>query len=292
MNPSPAPVKRLRWLPYALGFGLIIALGFGLRPKPAPVETARAATGPLSATVSEVGKTRIKQRYVVSSPVTGQLRRVPFKPGATIAAGDVVAVIEPMAASPLDTRSRALAEARRDSAVAALEKTRAAHALAISELKRVERMFAAGTVSPQDFDAAQLRETAAAREIIATAGALRAAETGTFNTDPLSQTMTRASTRKLSPSVGRSATGVMMSATTLTRCSSTPRAEILVKAAGSTSRTRASSGCGPPHCSSSTRAPGVSAAPSRDSSSMTTSRSAGSPTSSSGVPAVTGRSLS
>lgn len=176
MNPASAPAKRLRWLPYALGVGLIVALGFGLRPKPAPVETARAATGPLRATVSEEGKTRIKQRYVVSSPVTGQLRRVPYKPGATIAAGDVVAVIEPMTSSPLDTRSRALAEARRDSAVAALEKTRAAHALAISELKRVERMFAAGTVSPQDFDAAQLRETAAAREIIATEGALRAAE--------------------------------------------------------------------------------------------------------------------
>ena len=142
MNPSssPAPVKRLRWLPYALGVGLIVALGFGLRAKPAPVETARAALGPLRATVSEEGKIRIKQRHVVSSPVTGQLRRVPFKPGATIAAGDVVAVIEPMTASPLDTRSRALAEARRDSATASLEKIRAAHTLAVSELKRVERM--------------------------------------------------------------------------------------------------------------------------------------------------------
>ena len=126
MNPSSSPAKRLRWLPYALGAGLVVALGFGLRPKPAPVETARAATGPLRATVSEEGKTRIRQRYVVSSPVTGQLRRVPFKPGATLAAGDVVAVIEPMTASPLDTRSRALAEARRDSAAASLEKTRAA----------------------------------------------------------------------------------------------------------------------------------------------------------------------
>ena len=175
MNASPSPAKRLRWLPYALGAVLLVALGFGLRAKPAPVETARAALGPLRATVSEEGKTRIKQRYVVSSPVTGQLRRVPFKPGATIAAGDVVAVIEPMASSPLDTRSRALAEARRDSAGAALEKTRAAHALAVSELKRVERMLAAGSVSPQDFDLAQLRETTAAREIIAAEGALRAA---------------------------------------------------------------------------------------------------------------------
>ena len=128
--------KRLL-LPSLMVVAFVVLAIIGLRPKPAPVETARAANGPLRATVSEEGKTRIKQRYVVSSPVTGQLRRVLFKPGATLAAGDVVAVIEPMTASPLDTRSRALAEARRDSAVAALDKTRAAHALAISELKRV-----------------------------------------------------------------------------------------------------------------------------------------------------------
>jgi HlyD family secretion protein len=176
MNPSSSPTKH-RWLPFVLGLALIVALGFGLRPKPAPVETALAAAGPLRATVSEEGKTRIKQRYVVSSPVTGQLRRVPFKPGATVAAGDVVAVIEPLAATPLDPRSRALAEARRDSAAASLEKTRAAHALAINELKRVQTMFNAGTVSPQDLESSQLRETAAAREIIAAEGALRAAET-------------------------------------------------------------------------------------------------------------------
>jgi HlyD family secretion protein len=170
---TPSPLARA--IPYLLGAGLLVALGFGLRPKPAPVETALAATGPLRATVSEEGKTRIRQRYVVSSPVTGQLRRVPFKPGASVAAGDVVAVIEPMASSPLDTRSRALAEARRDSAVATLEKTRAAHALAVSELKRVQRMFDAGTVSPQDIENAQLRETTASREIVAAEGVLRAA---------------------------------------------------------------------------------------------------------------------
>ncbi|SDR76479.1 efflux RND transporter periplasmic adaptor subunit [Opitutus sp. GAS368] len=177
MNQSPSPTRRLRWLPYVLGVGLVVALGFGLRPRPAPVETALATSGPLRATVSEEGKTRIKQRYVVSSPVTGQLRRVPFKPGAAIAAGDVVAVIEPMAASPLDPRSRALAEARRDSAVAALEQTRAAHALAINDLKRAQAMFDTGTLAPQDLDAAKIRETVAAREVVAAEGALRAAET-------------------------------------------------------------------------------------------------------------------
>jgi len=174
-SPAPKKTRPFRWLPYA-GLAVLLALlALGLRPRPSPVETALAVMGPLRATVSEEGKTRIRQRYVVSSPVTGQLRRVPFKPGATIAAGDVVAVIEPMAASPLDTRSRALAEARRDSAVASLEKTRLSHALAANELKRVEKMFVEKTVSPQDYESAQMRETAAAREVVAAEGVLRSA---------------------------------------------------------------------------------------------------------------------
>lgn len=178
MNQSLAPKKpkRLRWLPYVAAAALVVALGFGLRPQPAPVETARASFGALRATVSDEGKTRIKQRYVVSSPVTGQLRRVPFKPGAALAAGDVVAVIEPMAASPLDARSRALAEARRTAASAAFEKTRQAHALARAELARIQKMAEANTVSAQDLDSARMRETAAALEVATMEGTLRAAE--------------------------------------------------------------------------------------------------------------------
>ncbi|HET7536624.1 MAG TPA: efflux RND transporter periplasmic adaptor subunit, partial [Candidatus Didemnitutus sp.] len=173
-NSSP---KRRRWLPYLIGALLIAALAFGLRPRPAPVETARASFGPLRATVSEEGKTRIKQRYTVSAPVTGLLRRIPFKPGADIGAdATVVAVIEPMPASPLDARNRALAEARREASAAMLEKNRTAHELAKSELHRIEQMYAAKTVSPQDLESAQMRETAAARELAAAEGALRSAE--------------------------------------------------------------------------------------------------------------------
>ncbi len=178
MTASPAlkNARPFRWLPYAGAVLLVVLLALGLRPRPAPVETARAVTGPLRATVSEEGKTRIKQRYVVSSPVTGQLRRVPFKPGAEITPDSVLAVIEPMAASPLDPRSRALAEARRTAATAALEKSHAAHALAVNELHRMERMFADKTVSPQDLESVQMRETAAARDMVAAEGALRSAE--------------------------------------------------------------------------------------------------------------------
>ncbi len=184
---APKKNRPFRWLPYAGAAGLVVLLAFGLRPRPATVETARAAFGPLRATVSEEGKTRIRQRYTVSSPVTGQLHRVPFKPGAAIAAGRVVATIEPMAASPLDPRSRALAEARRAAATAALEKSRTAHVLAQNELHRMELMFAEKTVSPQDLEGTQMRETAAARDVIAAEGALRAAEAELAEADPAAE---------------------------------------------------------------------------------------------------------
>ena len=184
-NPNKNP-KPFRWLPYAGVVVLAVLLGFGLRPRPATVETARAAMGPLRATVSEEGKTRIRQRYTVSSPVTGQLRRVPFKPGAEITPDAVLAVIEPMAATPLDPRSRALAETRRAAATAALEKSRSAYVLAGNELHRMEKMFEARTVSPQDLETVQMRETAAARDVIAAEGALRAAEAELAEAGPVS----------------------------------------------------------------------------------------------------------
>lgn len=179
MNAPSAPrPRRFRWLPYAASAAVLVLLGLGLRPQPASVETARAVTGPLRATVSEEGKTRIKQRYTVSSPVAGHLRRIPFKPGAEVVAGTtVLAVIDPLPASPLDARSRALALSRRDSAAALLEKARTAHALAVTELQRLEQLLQNGTVTPQDRDNAQTRETAAAKEVAAAEGSLRQADT-------------------------------------------------------------------------------------------------------------------
>lgn len=169
--------QRSRWIPYVIGAAVLALIALGLRPKPAQVETARATFGPLRATVSEEGKTRIKQRYVVAAPVTGQLRRIPFKPGAGITANmTVVATIDPLPASPLDARNRALAAARRESARTMLEKSRTAHELAKSELRRIEQMFAAKTVSPQDLESAQLRETTAAREVASAEGSLAQAE--------------------------------------------------------------------------------------------------------------------
>lgn len=182
-NPPPGPrrpprkASSKRWITY-LGAALVVALlATGLRPQPAPVEIAVAATGPLRATVNEEGKTRIRQRFVVSAPVAGQLRRLPYKAGAEVRSNaTIVATIDPISPTPLDARTRSVAEARRDSAAANLAKAREAHRFATTDLHRFERLFKEGTVSNQELENFQWRETAAAKEVTAAESSLRHAE--------------------------------------------------------------------------------------------------------------------
>jgi HlyD family secretion protein len=166
-----------RWLPYAGAMVLVGLIIAGLWPRPVLVETARVAIGSLRATVNEEGKTRIKQRYVVSAPVTGQLRRIPFKAGAAVRAGEtVVAVIEPVSSTLLDARTRTAAEAKRDTALANLEKARAGLRFAASDLRRCEKLFAEKMVSAQELESVQLRQASTEKEQAAAESALREAE--------------------------------------------------------------------------------------------------------------------
>ena len=141
------------------------------------VELATAVVGKLRSTVNEEGKTRVKQRYVISAPVVGQLRRIPFKAGAQVVAHEtVLAVIDPLSPTLLDPRSRASAEARRDAAAANVEKSRAGNVFAANELKRFQQLFAEKTISVQELEATQLRAASAAKELAAAEGTLRQTE--------------------------------------------------------------------------------------------------------------------
>jgi HlyD family secretion protein len=180
MNSTLPPAARRhtrRWLPYAGAVVLVALIVAGLWPRPLPVETAHAVVGALRATVNEEGKTRIKQRYLVSAPVAGQLRRIPFKAGADVQAGEtVLAVIDPLSPTLLDARTRTAAQAKRDTAVAKLEQARAGRNFAASELRRFEKLYADKTVSVQELEIAQLREASTAKEQAAAESALRQAE--------------------------------------------------------------------------------------------------------------------
>ncbi len=166
-----------RWAPW-LALGLLLGLiAAGFWPRPVPVELATVSEGPLRVVITEEGKTRIQRRYLVTAPVSGQLRRIQLDPGDPVRAGEtVVAVIEPLRPALLDARSRELAAARRAAAAEQVERARAALRFATNELRRFQRLFAEGTVSIQELELVQWRAEAAARELGVAEGVLREAE--------------------------------------------------------------------------------------------------------------------
>lgn len=148
----------------------LVAAGlvYGFMPRAVPVDIAAVAIAPLVVTVEEEGKTRVRERYVVSAPVSGYLRRIELKAGDAIRPGQVLAVIEPARSDALDPRTRAQAEARASASQAALavarENTRAATAaaqLAQQERVRAESLRQSGFISEQALDTARTAQTSA-----------------------------------------------------------------------------------------------------------------------------------
>jgi HlyD family secretion protein len=140
------------------------AIGYGFMPRPVAVELAQVRKGDLAVTVDEEGRTRVRERYVIAAPVAGHARRIGLKVGAAVAAGQVVASIEPARAASLDPRSRAQASARVEVARAALqvagENARSAAAearLAELELARAESLGQAKFLSQAALDQARIR---------------------------------------------------------------------------------------------------------------------------------------
>ena len=158
----PASGKNIlrRLLPWLGLVALLALIAWGLWPKPVLVETGEVIRGPLTVRVSEEGKTRVRNRYVVAAPVAGKMQRVPLKPGDPVEAGKtVITTIEPVVAPLLDPRARLQAEAAvsmheaaRRQAAESLEATRAALNLADAELERVRAVKRDGTISESDRD--------------------------------------------------------------------------------------------------------------------------------------------
>ncbi|MFZ7089501.1 efflux RND transporter periplasmic adaptor subunit [Primorskyibacter sp. 2E233] len=118
------------------GLGLIGLLVWGiLRPVPVTVDLARVTRGPMEVTVEVDGVTRIREIWEVSSPITGTAIRSPVRVGDVVAAGVTpVALVEPVAPSLLDLRSRTEAEAAVHEAEAALNVSKSQLAQAEADL--------------------------------------------------------------------------------------------------------------------------------------------------------------
>lgn len=132
-------------------------------PKPLQVEVAPVVSGTMVVTLDEVGKTRVRDRYVVSAPLAGNLARLELDPGDALKPGTVLARIAPMDAPMLDARSRAQADARVLQARAALSQaktavTRAelAREKARGDADQSRRLAKSGSISDEALEGAVL----------------------------------------------------------------------------------------------------------------------------------------
>ena len=116
-------IKRGLWIVFLGAVAAAVVLAW--MPKPVPVETATAARGELLVTVEEDGRTRVKDRYVVSAPLAGNLARIELRPGDAVQRGQVLARIVPSAEPLLGTSSRQQAKARVAASEAAVQQARA-----------------------------------------------------------------------------------------------------------------------------------------------------------------------
>src|SRR6478736_2197705 len=120
--------------------GATVASVLALRPQPVPIDVARALRGPLAVVIEEDGMTRVKDRFVISAPVTGSLFRLALEPGDPVREGDALAEIAPALSPLLDERTRAQAEARLGAALSsqALEQADFAARMRSEELASAE----------------------------------------------------------------------------------------------------------------------------------------------------------
>jgi len=149
-----------------------VGLFYGFRPQPVAVDVGVALRGPLRVSVEQEGKTRVIDRYTVSSPVAAYARRIDLDVGDTVQRGAALVRLEPLRAEVLDVRRRAEAEARVAAAQAnisaAEQRVQAARAdaeLAQKELVRIRTLRVGGHVTAAAEDLAAAEAERAASEL-------------------------------------------------------------------------------------------------------------------------------
>jgi HlyD family secretion protein len=167
-----------------VGFGVLAFVSSVFFSKSIPVEAARVTRGPLVMAVAEEGRTRIRNRYIVSPTVAGFLRRVTVRAGDPVIAGrTLLATVQAASAGFLDPRARAQAEAAVQSAEATCmqrnEQVNSAAAeldLGRRDLIRAQKLKDTGAIALQAFDLAMNRVEVLEDQLASAKFALKVAE--------------------------------------------------------------------------------------------------------------------
>jgi len=161
---------------------LILLLLLAFRPSKVLVDTTELTTGAMSVTIDEEGRTRVRERYVISSPLAARVPRIDFEPGDDLCVGQEVVVLDPGPPHLLDARAQARAEAALGAAEAAVTRSLSEYDARYLEeerrkrsLARIETLHKGGTVSAESLDEAQTAAQTARRARISSEQAVRIA---------------------------------------------------------------------------------------------------------------------
>jgi HlyD family secretion protein len=151
---------------------LVALLVYAFLPKPLDVESAVVTRGALVVTVDGDGRTRIKDRFVVSAPVAGQIDRISLRAGDRLKLGAPITVVTPIDSPLLDARSRLqataqlrLARAAEEQASARVRTAEAADEHAKVDLSRVQALGKSGSVGRAAVEDAELAARTHAAEL-------------------------------------------------------------------------------------------------------------------------------
>lgn len=174
-------IKRL--VGGAIVLGLVAMVGLASMPKPMIVTVAEVVSAPLTVTIDESGTTRVKDRFVVSVPIAGDVGRLELRPGDRVAEGDVLLRIAPLTPQLMDAQSRAQAEAQVAAASAAQRQARAAVAraeaardLGRQNYERTTGLANTGATSAQVVDQARFERRARDEEYTSATLGVRVAD--------------------------------------------------------------------------------------------------------------------
>lgn len=153
-----------------LGIAGLAVLAY--RPRPIQVDIGTIRRGALQVTVDIEGKTRVRERHVVSSPLAGTLVRPRLRAGDCVDTNAVLAQLRPVAPPLLDVRTKAEVEARARSAAdatrqaeATLARARSVSELATREMTRARALAAAESISKDALERAEFEASARGREV-------------------------------------------------------------------------------------------------------------------------------
>lgn len=154
-----------------------------LRPSAVLVDVATVAEERFIAVIEEDGRTRVRDRFLVSAPLAGRVSRTMLRAGDDVKAGQQLATISPNMAPLLDPRVRqeleerlGAAQAFSEEAAALQERSKVLLERARADLKRTSQLKDRGVVSAAQFERDTTALQSAEREAAASELRRHAAE--------------------------------------------------------------------------------------------------------------------